>query len=88
MRVQACLVRHGVLLLTAGHISTIACANEGLPQDLVPAQALQSASATSLAPGLGVGDIVFIRVRARPFREVARATNSWTNHVGIVVDTG
>lgn len=33
-----------------------------------------------------IGDLVFIRVTARPFLEVASATNSWTNHVGIVVD--
>ena len=32
-----------------------------------------------------VGDLVFIRVPMRPFREVAAATGSWTNHVGIVV---
>ncbi|MEV4696578.1 hypothetical protein CVG87_15310 [Pseudomonas sp. WCS365] len=35
---------------------------------------------------LQIGDIVFIRVTARPFLEVANATNSWTNHVGVVVD--
>ncbi|MFL1491891.1 YebB family permuted papain-like enzyme [Pseudomonas antarctica] len=35
---------------------------------------------------LQIGDLVFIRVTARPFLEVASATNSWTNHVGIVVD--
>ena len=40
---------------------------------------------TSPAP-LRVGDLVFIRVTARPFLEVASATNCWTNHVGIVVD--
>lgn len=40
-----------------------------------------------LAPALQVGDLVFIRVSARPFVEVAAATGSWTNHVGIVVDT-
>lgn len=40
----------------------------------------------SLAPDLRVGDIVFIRVPARPFREIADATDSWTNHVGIVTD--
>jgi hypothetical protein len=34
-----------------------------------------------------VGDLVFIRVGVRPFLEVADATDSWTNHVGIVVDT-
>ncbi|MBR8335843.1 YebB family permuted papain-like enzyme [Burkholderia ambifaria] len=32
-----------------------------------------------------IGDIVFIRVTVRPFLEVAIATRSWTNHVGIVV---
>lgn len=35
---------------------------------------------------LQIGDMVFIRVTARPFLEVANATNSWTNHVGVVVD--
>lgn len=43
--------------------------------------------AESRAPALQVGDLVFIRVSARPFLEVAAATGSWTNHVGIVVDT-
>jgi hypothetical protein len=38
-------------------------------------------------PPLQVGDLVFIRVPYKPFREVAAATGSWTNHVGIVVDT-
>lgn len=38
-----------------------------------------------VAQGLRVGDLIFIRARARPFREVAAATGSWTNHVGIVV---
>lgn len=39
-----------------------------------------------LAQQVQVGDIVFIRVPAKPFREVADATLSWTNHVGVVVD--
>jgi hypothetical protein len=39
----------------------------------------------ALARRLQIGDLVFIRVPARPFREVAAATGSWTNHVGIVV---
>lgn len=42
-------------------------------------------NARDFAARLQVGDVVFIRVRARPFREVAAATASWTNHVGIVV---
>ena len=40
----------------------------------------------SLAQTLEVGDLVFIRIAAKPFREVAAATDSWTNHVGVVVD--
>jgi cell wall-associated NlpC family hydrolase len=38
-----------------------------------------------LASQLRVGDLVFIHVGFKPFREVATATGSWTNHVGIVV---
>jgi hypothetical protein len=41
---------------------------------------------TEIAPALRVGDVVFIRIGAYPFRQVAAATASWTNHVGIVVD--
>ncbi|NNM83141.1 MAG: YebB family permuted papain-like enzyme [Burkholderiales bacterium] len=41
---------------------------------------------TALGRMLHVGDLVFIRVDAFPFRKVASATMSWTNHVGIVVD--
>lgn len=52
-----------------------------------PATGLPQAAVPSLASTLMVGDVVFIRVTARPFREVAEATNSWTNHVGVVVDT-
>jgi hypothetical protein len=36
-------------------------------------------------PALAVGDLIFTSVSARPFREVAAATDSWTNHVGIVL---
>jgi Permuted papain-like amidase enzyme, YaeF/YiiX, C92 family len=39
-----------------------------------------------LAAKLEVGDVVFIRVSALPFKKVAQATGSWTNHVGIVID--
>lgn len=41
-----------------------------------------------LSQQVQVGDVVFIRVPARPFREVADATLSWTNHVGVVVAQG
>jgi len=52
-----------------------------------PVESAALASVRALAPSLNVGDVVFIRVAARPFREVAAATGSWTNHVGIVIDT-
>lgn len=51
----------------------------------LPAQA--SPAVDELASHLQVGDLVFIRVGLKPFREVAAATGSWTNHVGIVVAT-
>lgn len=39
-----------------------------------------------LGKQLKIGDVVFIKVKALPFRKVANATQSWTNHVGIVTD--
>lgn len=44
-----------------------------------------SAAPAPLQPPLAVGDLVFIRVSAKPFQEVARATNAWTNHVGVII---
>ncbi|WP_321886753.1 YebB family permuted papain-like enzyme [Paraburkholderia bannensis] len=46
-----------------------------------------SSARLNAATLLEVGDLVFIRVRARPFLEVSAATACWSNHVGIVVDT-
>lgn len=43
--------------------------------------------AVDTLPTLAVGDLVFIRVPYKPFREVADATGSWTNHVGVIVST-
>lgn len=51
-----------------------------------PPAAPVAASVAALAPTLMVGDVIFIRVAAKPFREVAAATGSWANHVGIVID--
>jgi hypothetical protein len=51
----------------------------------VPANLDVNLPAQSVPPALAVGDVIFIRVSAKPFREVATATNSWTNHVGIVL---
>jgi hypothetical protein len=39
-----------------------------------------------LGRSLAVGDLVFTRIGAYPFRKVAEATGTWTNHVGIVLD--
>ena len=40
---------------------------------------------TELESGLRVGDIVFTRSGNPPFTQIADATGTWTNHVGIVV---
>jgi len=39
-----------------------------------------------LASKLEVGDVVFIHVSILPFEKISSTTESWTNHVGIVVD--
>jgi hypothetical protein len=39
-----------------------------------------------LTAQLEIGDVIFIRVPVLPFQKIASTTNSWTNHVGIVVD--
>jgi hypothetical protein len=36
-------------------------------------------------PALKVGDVVFIRIPIGLFLKVAEASNSWSNHVGIIV---
>ncbi len=51
-----------------------------------PAPALATEPVAELARSLQVGDIVFTRIGAYPFRKVAEATGTWTNHVGIVLD--
>jgi hypothetical protein len=45
-------------------------------------------SLSELTRVLAVGDLIFIRVPFAPFRKIAAATGSWTNHVGVVVDIG
>jgi hypothetical protein len=36
-------------------------------------------------PQLRVGDVVFIRIPVQLFLKVAEASNSWSNHVGVIV---
>jgi Permuted papain-like amidase enzyme, YaeF/YiiX, C92 family len=71
---------------TAVFLAALLAANPILAR-AEPANASAATSVRTIAPSLNVGDVVFIRVAARPFREVAAATDSWTNHVGIVIDT-
>lgn len=54
--------------------------------DDMPAAAPAAESVVELGKSLQVGDIVFTRIGAYPFRKVAEATGTWTNHVGIVLD--
>ncbi len=77
----------GVSLAESAHIALANAQVSG--QQALPSAASDATetSLQSLGANMSVGDIVFIQVSARPFREVALATNSWTNHVGIVIDT-
>ena len=50
------------------------------------APAPAAGSLVELGRSLQVGDIVFTRIGSYPFRKVADATGTWTNHVGIVLD--
>lgn len=40
-----------------------------------------------LASRVKVGDLIFIRIPNRLFLKVSEGSGSWTNHVGIVIDT-
>lgn len=48
-------------------------------------QATNEAELGQMGMRLRVGDLVFIHSLPWPFEKVAQATQSWTNHVGIVV---
>ncbi|HEX7686926.1 MAG TPA: hypothetical protein VF453_04415, partial [Burkholderiaceae bacterium] len=54
---------------------------------IAPESILAHQDVAALGRQLQVGDIVFTRVGAYPFRKVADATGTWTNHVGIVLST-
>lgn len=46
---------------------------------------LPTAKVSELEDSLREGDIIFTRIACTPFRQLATATGTWTNHVGIVV---
>jgi hypothetical protein len=77
--------RHDAL---AALLATAACAAAQAQTPPPASDRVEAARAATAALGrsLAVGDIVFIRIGAYPFRKVAEATGSWTNHVGIVLD--
>jgi hypothetical protein len=75
------------LVASCSLVSTSALAQaRNHASDDIAAPALASESVDALAKSLRVGDIVFTRIGAYPFRKVAEATGTWTNHVGIVLD--
>jgi hypothetical protein len=74
--------------LRLGAIAAMLAVAAGGPASAQDASTIEPPVAgATLARSLAVGDLVFIRIGAYPFRKVAEATGSWTNHVGIVVDT-
>lgn len=67
------------------HAVSLSSAETPDPTGSTPQARTPDLSLQQLASRLRPGDLVFIRVTPRPFLEVAKATGSWTNHVGIVV---
>jgi len=51
-----------------------------------PLDDLPSRTQSELASIMRVGDLVFIRLRYPPFKAIASATGTWTNHVAVVTD--
>ena len=84
--------RSGAVATLLAGVVTVAASNGALAQarahaaDDVGAPAPAAEPIVELARSLQVGDIVFTRIGAYPFRKVAEATGTWTNHVGIVLD--
>ena len=56
-----------------------------MPSSSTPSRRPDGRAKETRLPDLRIGDVVFIRIGAAPFRQVAAATGSWTNHVGVVV---
>lgn len=52
----------------------------------VAAQLDDRRSVLNLQARIAIGDLIFIRVPTPLFMQVADATDSWTNHVGVVID--
>lgn len=73
---------------TAAALICIACGAAPAIAESDPATAPQPhATVAQLTQDIRVGDIIFIHAKALPFQKVSEATNSWANHVGVVIDT-
>jgi hypothetical protein len=55
-------------------------------QNISEAKVQKTSNLQQLASELEVGDIIFIQVSILPFEKISSTTESWTNHVGVVVD--
>ncbi len=55
-------------------------------QNLGESKVQETVNLQQLASELEVGDVVFIHVSVLPFEKISSTTESWVNHVGIVVD--
>ena len=76
----------GAVALACAGLAAGMAAHAHASADATAPAALPSEPVAELARSLQVGDIVFTRIGAYPFRKVAEATGTWTNHVGIVLD--
>lgn len=58
-----------------------------IPFPELPQKPIPHLSMDSLRSRLRTGDIVFIQSLPLPFRKISELTASWTNHVGVLVET-
>jgi hypothetical protein len=84
-RLRPCALAALALGHAAGASAALAQAKSHACDDIA-APAPDARPVAELGKTLAVGDIVFTRIGAYPFRKVADATGTWTNHVGIVLD--
>lgn len=71
----------------AAALSVVLAAQAYAGEETCPTPTACTQPAQAAGAPLQVGDIVFIHVAPLAFEKVSEATNSWVNHVGIVVDT-
>ncbi len=69
------------------YVAMFGMATPAVAQDASGVEAADRMQRDMLAKRLAVGDVVFIRVHVLPFEKISSTTMSWTNHVGVVVDT-